>query len=92
MDVEARDPEWSRASEGCLEEEVTTVACRIQDPSTCTIWVLLSSRLPPSLLCLAEPERCSGRLAPTYPFSSKSVSVSKNELEPHLFADFLFFF
>lgn len=34
LDVEGRDPGWPRASEGCLEDEVTTVACRIQDAST----------------------------------------------------------
>lgn len=37
----------------------------------------------------AEGERRSLRVEPTSPFSSKSVSVSKNELKPHLFADFL---
>lgn len=33
---------------------------------------------------------CSLRAELTSPFSSKSVSVSKNELKPHLFADFFF--
>lgn len=89
-DVEAGDPGWPRASEGRLEDDVTTVACRIQDTGTREIRVLLSSRLSPTPLCLAEAERRSRRVAPACPFSSKSVSVSKNELEPHLFADFFF--
>lgn len=67
------------------------MACRIPDTSTWKIGVFLS-QLWPTPLSLAETERCSLRVERTSPFSSKSVSVSKNELEPHLFADSFFFF
>lgn len=59
--------------------------------STWKIGMFLSSQLGPTPLSLAEAEHCSLRVEPTSPFSSKSVSVSKNGLEPHLFADFFFF-
>lgn len=55
-------------------------------PGPVKFTVLADSPLP------AGAERCCERVVPTSPFSSKSVSVSKNEPEPHLLVIFFFFF